>query len=112
MKKDTVVYEDFNKVDIRVGEVLEAKAVEKSQKLIQLSVDLGEDYGTVSILTGLLEYYKPEEFVGKKYCFIANLEPRKMMGLQSQGMLMVVDYEQKPLLIELDKNSVNGTIVR
>lgn len=112
MRKDSVSFADFNKVDIRVGEVKEAQNVAGSKSLIQLTVDLGEDYGLTTILTGLAKYYPPEEFIGKKFAFIANLEPKPMMGIASNGMLLVVDTDDKPLLITLDNKVKNGEIVR
>lgn len=112
MKKDVITYDDFNKLDIRIGKVLHAIVPEGSKKLIELTVDLGADYGTVTIFTGMLEYYKPEDFIGKKFQFVANLAPRKMMGKESQGMLMSADEYGKPLLIEVDENMPLGLLVR
>ena len=112
MKKDVITYDDFMKLDIRVGKIIEAQVPEGSKKLIELTVDLGEDYGTVTIFTGMLEYYQPENFIGKKFQFIANLAPRKMMGKESQGMLLSADENGKPLLIQIDSYINNGLTVR
>lgn len=112
MKKDTITINDFIKIDMRVGEVKQATAVEGSKKLIELTVDLGEDYGTVTVLTGLLQFYSPEEFVGKKLGIIANLEPRPMVGKISQGMIMAIDTEEKPVPLFLDDSYKNGAIIR
>jgi methionine--tRNA ligase beta chain len=112
MKKPNCSYDDFVKLDIRVGEVKEASLVEGSKKLISLMVDLGEDFGTVEILTGMQEWYGPEDFVGKKFLFLANLEPRPMMGHVSNGMLLSADTEEKPILNSVSSNIPNGTIVR
>ena len=112
MKKDNVTFADFTKIDMRVGEVKSAAPVEGSKKLIELTVDLGEDYGTVTVLTGLLQFYAPEDFVGKKLSIIANLEPRPMMGKLSQGMIMAVDTEEKPIPLFLDNSYKNGTVIR
>lgn len=112
MKKDLIQYPDFAKLDIRVGEVKECKPVEKSKKLLELTVDFGEDYGVTSILSGIAEYYKPEDISGKKFAFIANLEPRPMMGKVSNGMIMAADHEGKAVVIPLDPALPNGTIVR
>ena len=84
MKKDTIAFTDFNKLDLRVGEVKEASLLEGSKKLILLKVDLGEDYGIVEILSGLAEFYQPDELIGNKYIFLANLEPKKIMGKNSR----------------------------
>ena len=111
MKKDTIQYADFAKLDMRVGEVTNAVLAEGSSKLIELTVDLGADYGTVTIFTGMQKWYTPEHFQGKKFLFVANLEPKKMMGKESQGMILSVDENGKPLLFLLDKNTSIGVPV-
>ena len=112
MKKDAIIFSDFNKLDFVVGEVKAADLVEKSKHLIKLVVDLGNDYGTVNILSGLAPSYLPENLIGNKYVFLANLEPKKMMGMESQGMMLVGDDPEKFVLIPLDKNLKNGTVIR
>ena len=112
MKKDTITFPDFNKLDLRVGEVKNASFLEGSKKLITLQVDLGEDYGTVEILSGLAEFYTPEDLIGNKYIVLANLEPKKMMGKDSNGMILVADDPEKFALVPLDKNLKNGTVIR
>lgn len=112
MKKPIVSFLDFQRLDLRVGEVKEANFVEGSRNLIAMKVDLGEDYGVMEILAGAGEYYKAEELVGKKYIFVANLEPKKMLGKYSNGMLLAADDEGKPILIEIDKNLKNGLVIR
>jgi methionyl-tRNA synthetase len=104
MKKEVVQYPDFAKVDLRVGKVLEASKLEKSKKLLLLKVDLGEEYGTVTILSGIGDVYAPEELVGNNYMFVANLAPRQMMGYESQGMLMAANIEEKAGLISVSNN--------
>ena len=101
MKKPIITFEDLLKLDIRVGKVMQASLVDGSSKLIELTVDLGEDYGQVTIFTGMQKWYTPENFEGKTFIFVANLEPKKMMGRESQGMILSVDENGKPLLFEL-----------
>ena len=101
MKKPTITFEDLLKLDIRVGKVIKAMIVENSSKLIELTVDLGEDYGQVTIFTGMQKWYQPSDFEGRTFIFAANLEPKKMMGRESQGMILSVDENGKPLLFEL-----------
>ncbi len=84
--KPEVTIDDFSKLDIRVGKVTKAERMEKSNKLLKLTVDSGLD--TRTILSGIAQYYTPEEMVGKSVVFIANLAPRKMMGLESHGMVL------------------------
>ncbi|MCS6956359.1 MAG: hypothetical protein NZM02_00730 [Patescibacteria group bacterium] len=112
MKKDIIVFSDFEKNDLRVGKVIEASLVEGSKNLIKMKVDLGDDYGVVQIVSGIAKYYKPEDLIGNNYPFIANLEPRKVMGEESQGMLLVADAPERFFLISLDKNLKPGTIIR
>ncbi len=85
-QKADVAFEDFEKMDIRVGRVVECQKVKKSKKLLQFSIDDG--MGGRTILSGIAAYYEPEQLVGKDICFIANFPPRKMMGIESQGMIL------------------------
>lgn len=102
-------YDDFAKIEIRVGTVSNCEPVKGSTKLLKLSVDFGA-LGQREILTGMQAFYKPEEFVGLQTLFLFNLEPRKMMGLESQGMILSVglDHTQKPILIKLADSAQNG----
>ena len=86
--KPEITYEDFTKLDIRAGTVVSAERVEGSEKLIKLQVDFGPEIGQRQILTGLLKWYKPEDFIGFQTTFILNLPPRKMIGLVSEGMIL------------------------
>ncbi|HYF71102.1 MAG TPA: methionine--tRNA ligase [Ohtaekwangia sp.] len=96
--KSEIVYDDFAKLDLRVGTVLSAEKMEKSNKLLKLVVDTGIDKRT--ILSGIALHYTPEEMVGKQVTLIANLAPRKMMGIESQGMiLMAEDMDGKLKLV-------------
>ena len=112
MKKVTITFPDFDKLDFRVGEVKEAALLEGSKSLIIMKVNLGDDYGTVEILSGLAKFYTPDKLVGNKYIFLANLEPKKLMGRNSNGMILVADDPEKFTLIPIDKNLKNGTVIR
>ena len=83
---DPIAFEDFQKLDIRVGTVLECTKVPKADKLLQFRLDDG--LGGRTIISGLAEHYAPEELVGKQVCFIANLPPRKLRGIESEGMIL------------------------
>ncbi len=97
--KPEVTIDDFSKLDIRIGKVTAAEKMEKSNKLLKLTVNSGLD--TRTILSGIAQYYTPEEMVGKQVTFIANLAPRKMMGLESQGMILTAaDAEGKVKLLQ------------
>ena len=85
--KPVCSFDDFEKIDIRVGKVLECSKVKKSKKLLQFLIDDGMEKRV--ILSGIAQSYEdPSELVGKEVCFVANFEPRKMMGIESQGMIM------------------------
>ena len=103
--------DDFLKVEIRVGTVLEAQEVEGSEKLIKLSVDFGED-DPRTVLTGMKAWHGPEHFKGKQLVFVVNLEPRSMMGIESQGMVMAADPEEGPVLLIPEKQVPAGTKIR
>ena len=105
IRKD-IVFEDFEKLDLRVGTVLSCERVPKADKLLKFEIADGLENRT--IVSGIAKHYKPEELVGKQVCFIANLPPRKLRGIESQGMIlsaenfdgslsvMTVDREVKP----------------
>jgi len=112
MKKDIIYYPDFEKIDLRVGEIKEVSPVEKSKKLLALQVDLGQDYGTVQILSGIAQSYQPEELINKKCIFIVNLAPREMMGMTSNGMLLAVDSDGKPEIVSISPDVLTGSVIR
>lgn len=109
---DQISWQDFAKVDFRVGEVLEASKVEGSEKLIKMKVDFGE-MGTKIVFSGILKWYQPEELVGKKTVFVVNIEPKKVMGELSEAMLFAADDEEKEAMsiLLLDKEIKNGAKV-
>jgi methionine--tRNA ligase beta chain len=93
---DTITIDEFNKAEMRAGKVVEAVDVEKSDKLIKLTVDLGE-FGQRTIFTGVRLYgYTGKDFVNKQFFFVTNIPYRKMMGEESQGMILAVDGEERP----------------
>ncbi len=108
--KPNITIDDFSRSDIKVGTVLLAEAVEGSEKLIKLEIDLGEDKPR-HVLTGMKSYFEPDYFVGKQITVIANLEPRKMMGLESQGMVLAADGDKPILLVPLE-NVANGAKIK
>lgn len=108
--KPEITIDDFGKLDIRVGKVLAAEKMEKSNKLLKLTVDTGVDQRTV--LSGIAQHYSPEEMVGKQVTLIANLAPRKMMGIESQGMiLMAEDVDGKLRLLQPNEIVTPGSTV-
>ncbi len=89
--KDEIQFGDFTKIDIRAGEVTAAEAIEKADKLLKLTVDIGIEERT--IVSGIAEFYKPEELVGQKVCVVANLAPKALMGVESNGMILMAEEE-------------------
>ena len=108
--KEQITYDDFAKMDIRVATIKEAQDIPKSKKLLKLTVDTGLD--TRTILAGIKDQYKPEDLVGKKIVILANLQPRKMMGLESQGMvLMANDPDGRYVFLTPDQDVENGSYI-
>ncbi len=108
--KPEIIIDDFGKLDIRVGKVMAAEKMEKSNKLLKLTINSGLD--TRTILSGIAQYYTPEEMVGKSVVFIANLAPRKMMGLESQGMILTAsDGEGNVKLLQPEGNVDPGATI-
>ena len=101
--------EDFVKVELRVGQVLSAERVPKSDKLLRFTVDVGEPEPR-QILAGIAEHYEPETMVGRKLVIVSNLKPRKLRGFESQGMVLAasVGEEGRPVLATFTEDVPNG----
>ena len=109
-QKNTIEFDDFAKVDIRVGTVIEAENVAKSDKLLKLKIDTGLDKRI--IISGISKYYSPEDILNKKVMVLINLSPRKMMGIESQGMLLLAeDSDGKLSLMQPDSDITDGSVV-
>ncbi len=110
-QKDTTTFEDFTKLDIRVGTIIEAEKMPKAKKLLVLKVDTG--INTRTIVSGIAEHFTPEEVVGKKVTVLANLAPRKLRGVESEGMILMTENpEGKIVFLNPDEDGVNpGTVV-
>lgn len=107
--KETITFDDFSKLDLRTGTITAAEKVEKADKLLKLTVDLGLEQRT--IVSGIAEYFTPEEVIGKKVSVVANLAPRKLRGIESQGMiLMAEDAEGKLTFVTADM--APGMVIR
>lgn len=98
--------DEFRKLDIRIAEVLEAKRVPNTDKLIEVKIDLGGEVRT--IITGLIPQYQPEELVGKRIVVLANLEPRRVRGVDSHGMLLAAEWEGRVALLTVEKDAPKG----
>ncbi len=110
-QKENIVFDDFAKMDIRTGTILEAEKVAKTKKLMKLLVDTGIDKRTV--VSGIAEFYKPEEVIGQKVSILVNLEPRKLRGIESQGMILMAENAQGELcFVQPTKDFNNGSEVK
>lgn len=113
--KDHVDFAQFSKLDLRIGEILEAKEVEGSEKLVELLVDFGAEVGKRTIFAGIKKWYEPSSLVGRKLAFVANLEPKTFkIGKKeytSEGMLVAAGGDEA-VLYTFDKDLPGGTILR
>jgi len=109
--KDPVSFDDFTKVDIRTATILEAEKVPKTTKLLKLKIDTGLD--TRTIVSGIAEYYDPESIIGKQISIVANLEPRKIKGIESKGMILMAEDKDGKLVIVTPADKVsNGSPIK
>lgn len=104
-----VKFEEFQKLDLRIGKIVAAERVQRARKLLLLKVDLGGEVRT--LVAGLAEHYSPEQLVGKEVVVVANLEPRVIMGLRSEGMLLAAVADGRPVLIIPESEVPPGTKV-
>lgn len=106
-QKESIEFDDFTKMDIRIGTIIEAEKLAKTKKLLKLVVDTGIDKRTV--VSGIAEYYKPEDVIGKQVSILVNLEPRKLRGIESQGMILMAENSDGTLaFVQPDKAISNG----
>jgi len=109
--KQNISFDDFQKIDIRTGTILEAEKVAKTTKLLKLLIDTGLDKRTV--VSGIAEFFKPEDIIGKQVSILINLEPRKIKNIDSQGMILMAENDKGELtFISPDKPFMNGAVVR
>lgn len=104
---DRINYDDFKKLDLRVATVLEAEKVEESENLLKIKVTIGDEER--QIVSGIAKFYNPQDLVGKQIIIVANLEYRKFMGVESQGMLLAAEGENGSFsLLTADKPVIPG----
>lgn len=109
--KDPVTFDDFTKVDIRTATILEAEKVPKTTKLLKLKIDTGLDVRT--IVSGIAEYYEPQSIIGRQISIVANLEPRKIKGIESKGMILMAEDKDGKLVIVTPAEKVsNGSAIK
>ena len=105
-----ITYDDFMKLDIRIGTVAAAEKVAGTDKLIRLEINLGAERRQV--VAGMATTYSAEEFIGKQVPLLVNLEPKKLRGIESQGMILAVDVNGTPILLLPDREVPAGSVVR
>lgn len=115
---DLISFEDFSKVDIRIGTVIEASVPEWSHWVMKLKVDLGEEIGVKTCFSGIMKFFKPEDLLDKEFPFVVNLEPRKIGPEKEESEVMMImavpkeDEETPTVLFDLHQKVPNGTKVR
>jgi methionyl-tRNA synthetase len=102
--------EDFARVQMRVGQILEAEKVEGSRKLLKLKVDIGSEVRQV--VAGISEAYAPEDLLNRKIVLVANLKPARLMGIESNGMIVAASDEGRPVLATFREDVPNGSLLR
>lgn len=106
-----ITYDDFKKLDLRVAKILKAERIEGSEKLVKLQIDVGE-LGERQLIAGIGTVYAPEILVGKQIVIVANLEPKKLMGFESNGMLLAANDEIGPVLLCPESEVKPGTGIK
>ena len=104
-----ITFEDFEKLQIRIGLIVEAEKVEGTDKLLKLQVDFKDEKR--QIVSGIAQFYKPKQLVGKEFPFVVNLEPRIIRGVESQGMILAISNGEKVVLLKPQKKVPPGSSV-
>ncbi len=105
--KHMINFEEFQKIDLRIGKVIEAEKIKGSNKLLRLKVDLGEEKR--ELVAGISKFYQPENLIGREIVVVMNLEPKILKGIKSQGMLLAASVEGRPVILEPDEEVPPGT---
>lgn len=100
-------FEDFKKIDLRIGKIISISRIEESEKLLKIEVELKEEKRT--IVAGIAKYYSSEDLINKKVVIVANLEPKIMFGIESQGMILAVKDENNLSVLVSEKDIENGS---
>ncbi len=113
MSENTISYDDFAKADLRVGKITKVEDIEGADKLYKLSVDLGKEIGKRTICAGIKKHYSKDELKNKKIVVVANLAPRMLRGIESQGMLLAAsEGDNKVILISPEKDIEAGSKIK
>jgi len=105
-----ITFDDFKKLDIRVGKILSAEKVSGTDKLMKLEVDFGLEKR--QLVAGIAEFFEPDNLIGKEIPVLLNLEPRSFKGIESQGMILAIDVDGKPVLLHPEREVPSGSVIR
>ncbi len=105
-----ITFDDFKKLEIRIGKIVSAERVQGTEKLLILEIDLGKERR--KLIAGIAENYTPDQITGKEIPVLMNLEPKKIRGIESQGMILAVDVEGKPILLHPEREVPPGSLIR
>lgn len=103
-----IKFEDFKKIELKIGEILEVEDVPNTDKLYKLKVYTGEER---TLVAGIKKHYSKKELIGKKIIVVCNLEEKELRGVKSQGMLLAASDDEKVVLLTVDKNIENGSMI-
>jgi len=106
----SISYDDFKKLDLRVAKILKIEKIPGKTKLVKGEIDLGDE--TRNVIIGGAEFYEPDDLVGKTVIVVANLEPKKMAGVESNAMLLAADINDKPFWLTVDSEVPSGTKIK
>ena len=105
-----ISFDDFKKLEIRIGRILSAEKVKETDKLLKLEIDLGTEKR--QLVAGIAEFYEPSHLIGRELPVLVNLEPRKIREIESKGMILAIDVNGRPVLLNPDREVPPGSIVR
>ena len=106
----SISYDDFTKLDLRVAKILKIEKIPGKTKIVKGEIDLGDE--TRNVIIGGAEFYEPDDLVGKTVIVVANLEPKKMAGVESNAMLLAADINDKPFWLTVDSEVPSGTMIK
>lgn len=109
--KPEIIYDDFEKLDLRVAKVIVAEEIEGADKLLKVTLDVGQEIGQRIVAAGIKQWYSPEDLIGKTVVYLANLEPRKLRGVVSQGMIIAAG-DDTAVLLSPEADASPGTVIR
>ena len=114
MEKETIKFSDWQKLDLRTGKILKVEEIPEADKLYKLTIELGKELGKRTLVAGIKQPYKPEQLKGKSVVVFTNLEPRKLKGIESQGMILaaVSQDESKVFLLQPNNEIEEGSRIR